>query len=74
MTPAYLALKQKGFTVSWRKLNGDPEQELYFAEDDTRSFVADGPIALLGLVAMHEIRGDDWQAEDEEIEEFIAMH
>lgn len=72
-TPAYLALKQKGFTVSWRNVN-DPEQELWFAEDDTRSFVASGPVELLGLIAMHEVRGDNWQAEDEEAENLLSIY
>lgn len=72
MTLAYLALLQKGFAVRRVNLNDDPEQELWFAEDETREFVADGPVALLGLVGLHETRGDNWQATDEEIYDFLS--
>ncbi|RYG60377.1 hypothetical protein EON80_24785 [bacterium] len=67
--PAYLALKQKGFTV-WEE--GTAERETWYAEDATRLFIAEDPLSLLGLVAMHETRGDDWMAEDEEIDAFMA--
>ena len=74
MVPAYLTLLQKGFTVRWCNINDDPEQELWFAEDATREFVADGPVALLGLVCVHEARGNDWQASDEQIEDFLSKY
>ncbi len=73
LIPAYLTLKQKGFVVRWDK-STDSEQEYWYAEDATREFIADGPVALLGLIAMHEIRGDDWEANDDEIQEFLEKY
>ena len=66
MTPAYLVILSKGYSV---EVAGD----LMVAERDGSSFVADGPVALLGLIAMAEIRGENWQATDEEIDAFVAL-
>lgn len=66
MTPAYLAILAKGYSV---KSSG----EYMIAERDGSSFVADGPVALLGLIALAEIRGESWQATDDEIDEFMAL-
>ncbi|HVF85043.1 MAG TPA: hypothetical protein VM821_03595 [Abditibacteriaceae bacterium] len=74
LVPAYLTLIQKGLSVRWLNLTDDPEQELWFAEDATREFVADGPLTLLGLVSLHEIRGDNWQASDEQIDDFLGKY
>jgi hypothetical protein len=74
LVPAYLALKQKGFNVHWVRSSVDPEHETWYAEDDTREFIADDPVALLGLVAMYEVRGDDWKASDKEISDFLAQY
>jgi len=42
------------------------------AERDGNWFAAEGPVALLGLIAMAEIRGEAWHASDEEIGEYLA--
>lgn len=65
MTPAYLAILSKGFSV--RSGNG-----LLVAERGGDQFTAESPVQLLGLIAMTEIRGEAWQATDEEIDEFVA--
>ncbi|EZP68309.1 hypothetical protein BV97_05656 [Novosphingobium resinovorum] len=44
-----------------------------FAERAENSFAADGPVALLGLIAMAEARGEAWQASDEEIDNFVQL-
>jgi len=66
MTPAYLAILSKGYSV--RLQNG-----LMLAERGGNSFAADGPVPLLGLIAMSEVRGEGWQATDEEIEQFVVL-
>ena len=63
MIPALLALEVKGYTLSiWFTTDGDgtliPQ---YDAEKDRRAFSATQPEELLGLVAMWEVRGDDWR-------------
>lgn len=74
LVPAYLALKQKGFNVRWERSYINPEQETWYAEDETREFIAEDPVALLGLVLMHEVRGDDWNANDLEISDFLTQY
>jgi hypothetical protein len=72
LVPAYLALIQKGYAV--RSENTGAGNEVWFAENDTHRFIADDPVTLVGLVALHETRGDDWQAPDEEIMNFLARY
>ena len=66
MAPAYLAILSKGYEV---RTSGD----LMIAQQGDKSFAADGPVALLGLIAMVEIRGDAWMASDAEIENFVEL-
>lgn len=65
--PALFALRAKGYVVTlsyWRQ--DDPDESggdiaEYAAEKDRRVFCANSPEELLGLVAMWEMRGDDWR-------------
>lgn len=68
IVPAYLALKQRGYTVTcseggscWRAISHECE------------FIGEDPIVLLGLVALYETRGSAWKASDEEIEDFMKQ-
>ena len=38
------------------------------------TFAAEDAVALLGLVAMRELRGASWKASDEQIDEFMARY
>ncbi len=64
VAPAIQTLRSLGYKVTLS--NGTP---LLIAEKDGNLFVADDPVTVLGLIKMHEIRGDNWQASDEELEE-----
>ncbi|MGH3749352.1 MAG: hypothetical protein ACRDT8_18330, partial [Micromonosporaceae bacterium] len=64
VVPAVLALEGAGFRVSQRG-------EYLVAESDEGSFVADDPVALLGLVKLVECRGWEWQPSDSEIQETL---
>ena len=66
---AYFVLEGKGFQVQRLVLDG---AETWIATRDDQSFRGDGPLQLLGLVALHEIRGDQWQAGDKEIDRFLS--
>ncbi len=66
MTPAYLTILSRGYSVR-------SEGGLMFAERAENSFAADGPVALLGLIAMAEVRGEAWQASDEETDNFVQL-
>jgi hypothetical protein len=69
--PAYLALLQRGLLVH-REPSAVTESGMgWVAENATHRFAADDPVSLLGLVALHETRGSEWQASDEEIDRFL---
>jgi hypothetical protein len=72
MIPAYLALLQRGLSVSREPASSDDTEAYWVAEDADRRFIAEDPLALLGLVALYEIRGPEWLASDEQIDSFLA--
>ncbi len=72
LVPAYLVLLQRGLSVCQEPSAVTDSGTLWIAEDADHRFFAEDLVTLLGLVAMHETRGPDWQASDEEIERFIA--
>jgi len=37
-------------------------------------FIAEDPLSLLGLVWIWETRGENWQASDSEIEDFLCKY
>ena len=66
--PALLALRAKGYRLrlDYHRLDrpevGNPGYRLdYQADCEGRYFSATTPEELLGLVAMWEVRGDDWR-------------
>lgn len=68
--PAYLVLVSKGFDVQ-RHHAGEPDAETWIATKGTLSLQADGLLELLGLIALHDARGDDWPASDAELDSFF---
>ncbi len=71
--PCYLALLALGFTVSRQWIESGQHDELWHAIRDDVHLRASGPIELLGLAKLHELRGNDWLAEDQEIESFMSL-
>jgi len=64
--PCLLALRAKGYklTLSFTKnREGDYRQDID-ADLNGRTFSATTPAELLGLVAMWEVRGDDWRSKE----------
>ena len=74
IVPAYLAIQQKGYSIRRVETPNSGSDELWFAEDTECRFVAEDPLTLLALVALHETRGKEWQATDEQITEFVAQY
>ena len=72
LVPAYLALQQKGYAVHCEQPG--LAEEVWYAEIENHQFSAADPVSLLGLVALHESRGDGWQATDNEIESFLSWY
>lgn len=66
--PAYLVLKQKGYAVT------APGNDNWDAEKDGLRFRAESLIRLLGLVCMYEVRGTNWAATDQEIDNFLEKY
>jgi hypothetical protein len=66
VVPAFLALEAAGLQVS--ALDAD----LLEAVSAEGRYVADNPLALLGLVKLVELRGWSWEAEDEQIDAVMA--
>jgi hypothetical protein len=70
--PAYLALCKSGYSVSMNRIAG--RDQIWIAEKNGNQFQAEGLIELLGVVTMFEVRGEQWQATDSEIEEFLKRY
>jgi len=60
--PAIKALRELGFTVRLDSASG-----WFTAEANGRSFSADDPVAVLGLVKFYDTRGEHWHLPDEEL-------
>ena len=84
--PAFLALQEKGYEVSW-KFRSKEEIKLgkypklvhnvdFEAKKGNVSFSAYSIVELLGLVAMWETRGNNWQTKTDEpnpLEELLQL-
>lgn len=73
IVPAVLALRSLGYRVRASRTDTSPD-ETWHAEGPLGEFIADGPVALLGLIAMREERGADWKASDDEIDAFMIEY
>ena len=62
---AIITLREKGYRVWW-EASERPSADDWWAEKEGRKFVARSPLALLGLVALWESRGDQWQKKPDE--------
>lgn len=74
--PCLLALRAKGYklTLSFTKTkDGDYQQDID-AEKEGRRFSATTAAELLGLVAMWEVRGDDWRSRSAEVDVFDELY
>ncbi|MFI6998444.1 hypothetical protein [Nocardia sp. NPDC050175] len=65
LIPAILAIEAGGFRIT-------EQGTLLVATDGTDTYVADDPVALLGLIKLVELRGWSWQASDDEVDTTLA--
>jgi hypothetical protein len=72
VVPAYLAIQQRGLLVHSEPSAVTESGTVWIAENAERRFVAEDLVMLLGLIAMYESRGPNWQASDEEIDQFVV--
>jgi hypothetical protein len=69
MIPCLNAIAAKGYLIKHYFLGtspGDWDRPQWDAEKDNRAFSATSPEELLGLIAMWEVRGDDWRIKNGE--------
>ncbi|HEX4997871.1 MAG TPA: hypothetical protein VFY29_06580 [Terriglobia bacterium] len=66
VVPALLTLERLGFDVSVERSD---DRQFVRATREQEAYVADDPIEVRGLVKLIEIRGWEWKAADNEIEE-----
>jgi hypothetical protein len=64
--PSLLALREKGYDV-WLESTADDDRSLWFGRKDDRSFLAYSGPELLGLVALREHFGDDWNRQEPDL-------
>ena len=73
--PALNVLRKKGYKL-WIEPDKD-ETDPYTdwrAEKDGRRFSATDPNILLGLVAMQELRGDDWRHQESDTDIYAELY
>lgn len=71
--PCLLALRAKGYRLTlWYHLEGEYRSN-YDAEKEGNRFSATSAQELLGLVAMWEVRGDDWKTKPNEPDVFDEL-
>lgn len=71
VVPALLALEKLGFVVAIEQ-SGDAE--LFRATRGDETYLAEDPVAVLGLVKLVEMRSWEWQPSDLEIDEVMRRH
>jgi hypothetical protein len=73
--PCLQVLVAKGYAVSHYFLSPGTEDKRpqWAAEKDGRLFTAEELEQLLGLVAMWDVRGDDWRLKDGEYERYEEL-
>jgi len=69
--PCFSAIKAKGYEVTVIYYKDDYSD--WCAEKDNRLFSATDPVELLGLIAMWELRGDNWRANDSDHKEYDEL-
>lgn len=70
--PAILALESMGFTLASQIVNAN-QGMVWTASGKGNEYIAEDPLSLLGLVKLHEVRGDNWKASDDEIDKYLPI-
>ena len=71
VVPGILALEAAGFEVS---IQATADRTTVRAVRNGDIYTADDPVTVLGLVRLLELRGEVWQATDDEITRTLARH
>lgn len=68
MPAAFAALRALGYAVALTS-NG----RLCKAENGSLTLIAEDPVLLLGLAKLQEVRGNEWQATEAEVEAYLSF-
>lgn len=71
-TACYSVLIEMGFSLELLS-SGDPAEPWIRATKDELTFNAGSPVEVLGLVAMHQARGDRWKPSDVEVDAYTKF-
>jgi hypothetical protein len=71
LIPSILALEESGFSVRVSYFGAGLR---YWAIRGEEVYESDSPEALLGISKLVELRGQEWQASDEEIRSIAQRH
>jgi hypothetical protein len=71
VVPAILALEDLGFAISVERVAG---QQVIRAVRGDETYVADDPVAVLGLVKLVEARSSQWRAADSDVERVMTQY
>ncbi len=64
LIPGILLIRELGYSLTI-----DKKKSLCIAEKDGNSFIANDPVTVLGLIKLFEVRGENWRASDDEIDQ-----
>ncbi len=70
VVPAILALEKLGFTVSIEGTEG----EMFRATRGNDAYVADDPVAVLGLVKLVEVRSWEWRSTEADLQRVMRQY
>jgi hypothetical protein len=68
LSAAMGSLRSLGYTVAI-----DDDGASFEASNDRLRLIAETPLALLGLVKLHEHRGDNWYPTEVEVDDFLSI-
>ncbi|HWS87496.1 MAG TPA: hypothetical protein VN282_11060 [Pyrinomonadaceae bacterium] len=71
--PALATLQERGYRVWVRPVGEVDEGEEWLARKDVNELVASDPLRLLGLAAILETRGVNWQLAEDEPDLYDAL-
>ena len=69
-SPAYGCLVEKGYNVI--AIDSICGKSIIIAKKDDIELVGDSMLELLGLSALADIKGGDWQASDELLDDYLS--
>jgi hypothetical protein len=71
VVPALLVLESLGFSISVESMD---DCQFFRATRGEEDYLAEDPVAVLGLVKLIEVRGWAWQPDDQDIDDVMQRY